>query len=589
MRVIVRLSLAVPLVLACIAGELAAGETTVYTVDQLRNALNAAAPGDRIYVAPGNYTTRLWANGIHGTADNLIEVVALNPNDRPVFNYAGDSNFTITSSSYVLVDGIIGEGSTGNNLEFPNSHHMIMKNCLSRDILGTGNLDGTKFAGTSNMLLYNNRVENWGNSGSAVDIMNNHNSLFMRNYITFPAGNPYNANGFQPKSDGAYELGFYKNTMVDFGARGQQFGGSGGATVSEGHDMVAMGSVFVGGEAAVAYVSCTDSEFSYNTVVNPNNWVMRILNENSSVPPPSYNTFRRNIVKYGNINVQNIGSNTLPGTFTYRENFWYKWTNPASSVPTLPGAGEIDPAPDSGTDPQLDGDYRPRLPGAMEYGAHAPAAEAEFAAYQSWFQWAWDQAEVFDPDAAPGGPYHVYVGGALDLDAGGSYAGTGSYGDYTIDAYEWDLDRDGEFDDASGETPQMSYDDLTTGLGLAAGEHTIELRITVPTEYDPIVEWGSAQLEIHTHPLLMGDTNADGAVDGGDYTIWADHYQDSPVPAYEDGGWTVGNFNDDDIVDGGDYTLWSDNYTGGGVHVPEPATLALLALGGLGVTRRRGR
>jgi hypothetical protein len=63
---------------------------------------------------------------------------------------------------------------------------------------------------------------------------------------------------------------------------------------------------------------------------------------------------------------------------------------------------------------------------------------------------------------------------------------------------------------------------------------------------------------------IPGDTNSDGVVDGGDYTIWADNYLSQPVPAWLEGGWAFGNFTAGDRVDGADYTIWADNFTGGG-------------------------
>ena len=87
----------------------AAADTTVYTVDQLRNALNAASPGDRIYVAPGNYNQRLWVQNVDGTAENMIEVVALNPSNRPVFSSDSASCITFWDCSYIVLDGVIAE------------------------------------------------------------------------------------------------------------------------------------------------------------------------------------------------------------------------------------------------------------------------------------------------------------------------------------------------------------------------------------------------------------------------------------------------------------------------------------------------
>ena len=58
-----------------------------------------------------------------------------------------------------------------------------------------------------------------------------------------------------------------------------------------------------------------------------------------------------------------------------------------------------------------------------------------------------------------------------------------------------------------------------------------------------------------TQTTISGDGNGDGCVDGGDYTIWADHYLQSTMY-----GPSEGDFNEDNFVDGGDYTLWADNY-----------------------------
>ena len=571
-----------------------AAESTVYTTDQLRNALGSASAGDRIYVAPGYYNQLLWVQNVHGQPGNMIEVVALDPANRPVFEEHASSVFTFYQCSYVMVDGVIVQGAgtaaeAGNNIMFTYSDHMILKNSISRNIVNTGNSDGTKFNHSNNVLMYNCTVSEWGEGGAGMDGMISHSNLYMRNTFTFPSlATGDAAHGIMPKG-AAYHHGIYKNRFIDGSSRGVCFGGSGGATGPEIYDSVAMGNVIEAGEAALAYVSCTDCEFSYNTVVNPEKWVMRVQKE--GVYETDYNTFRRNLVHYGPFlqwgSVQGTGGTVHPETFTYEANYWYKWDNPAASIPSLPG-GEIDPA--GGVDPQLDADHRPWYGPAMEYGAHAPAMEAEFEQYAGWFQWAWDQAQLFEPKAEPGGPYEIGPGGTITLDAGGSQAGAGSYGPYSFDSLLWDINRDGT-PDAAGLGADVTYDDLLL-LGMGFGAHTVELKAAVTNEYNTIWDLAFAELSIVNHPALSGDGNADNVVDGLDYVVWSNHYEECGHPAWSDGGWAVGNYTEDDCVDGLDYVVWSNNYLQGlpaspGA-VPEPTSALLLAVG-LACLRRRPR
>ncbi len=81
-----------------------------------------------------------------------------------------------------------------------------------------------------------------------------------------------------------------------------------------------------------------------------------------------------------------------------------------------------------------------------------------------------------------------------------------------------------------------------------------------------------------------GDANADGQVTDADYAIWADTYLSTTDLRAE--------WNGDNQVTNADYTLWADNYGlgvgAGSIAVPEPATLSLLAIGGLALIRRKG-
>jgi hypothetical protein len=62
---------------------------------------------------------------------------------------------------------------------------------------------------------------------------------------------------------------------------------------------------------------------------------------------------------------------------------------------------------------------------------------------------------------------------------------------------------------------------------------------------------GLAADDVFYFANLCGECNGDGTVDGADYTVWADHYN-------EPGG--AADFNEDGLVDGADYTVWADGY-----------------------------
>ena len=90
-------------------------------------------------------------------------------------------------------------------------------------------------------------------------------------------------------------------------------------------------------------------------------------------------------------------------------------------------------------------------------------------------------------------------------------------------------------------------------------------------------------------PRILGDSDDDGDVDGADLASWQMNYD--PVGdndnTFEDGDW-----DEDGDVDGADLAAWQQAYDpvgpGSGLSsVPEPATLALLILGG--VTLAAGR
>ncbi len=106
--------------------------------------------------------------------------------------------------------------------------------------------------------------------------------------------------------------------------------------------------------------------------------------------------------------------------------------------------------------------------------------------------------------------------------------------------------------------------------------------------FDDGVEYDDAngEVKIHLHDLLDGDADLDGKVAREDFHALQVGFG-SP-----EADWFGGDFNFDGRVDFLDYLTWKANVgdaVGGGEKIPEPATLSLLALGGLGVLKRKRR
>jgi len=80
------------------------------------------------------------------------------------------------------------------------------------------------------------------------------------------------------------------------------------------------------------------------------------------------------------------------------------------------------------------------------------------------------------PVSVVGGPYSSCQNGSVTFNGTASSDPDSICGD-SISLYEWDLDNDGAFDDATGATPTLTWAQLGA-LGLGVGPHTIKLRVT---------------------------------------------------------------------------------------------------------------
>jgi hypothetical protein len=105
-----------------------------------------------------------------------------------------------------------------------------------------------------------------------------------------------------------------------------------------------LSNIFEGTQTPVAFVGCVDSVVANNTIIDPESWLLRILQETLTTGdynfwPSSSNDFKNNLLYYhrGQLKTYiNIGPYTAPETFIFSNNLWYAHDTPSASTPSLP-------------------------------------------------------------------------------------------------------------------------------------------------------------------------------------------------------------------------------------------------------------
>lgn len=310
-------------------------------------AAQDAIPGDTVLIFPNVYPGGNFIGDLHGTENAPIYFIGTDV--QTVVFSGGSQAFHFSDVSYIHVENISITGQTGNGMNIDDggtfdtpTHHITIKNCRFYDMGAQGNNDMLKLSGVDHFIVSGCTLRNGATGGSGIDMVGCHHGVFEQNFFQNMGSNSIQAKG------GTQFIVIRQNWFESGGQRTLNLGGSTGLQFFrpldapfEAADIDVYANVLIGSWAPIAYVGCVRVQVVNNTIINPQNWIIRILQE--TVDPARFlpcgdNTFVNNIVYYGNSLSRhvNIGSNTAPETFVFSNNLWYNADNPAQSMPQLP-------------------------------------------------------------------------------------------------------------------------------------------------------------------------------------------------------------------------------------------------------------
>ena len=361
------------------------GEPTVRNSEQLSAALLRAAPGTTILLAPGRYSSDISVESLRGTPAKPIVIAAADERDPPVFA-GGKVAFHFVGCSYITLRSVRVSGCTGNGINADDAGNaaepsvgMVFENIVIEDIGPTGTRNGLKMSGLDKFAVQGCTFSGWG--GSAIDLVGCHDGVVQNCRFLGKTGFSQDT-GVQIKG-GSERIVVKRNFFKQGGGRAINLGGSTDLEYFrpqvrnyEAKDIEVGGNLIVGSRAPIAFASSIQCTVRHNTIVNPESWVLRILQEQPTDQflPCQRGVFAANLIVFDRRvrDFANVGEDTKPETFTFAGNAWF--CTDADRRPTLPaqetgGIYQVDPLLQNAESPEIKlGSQDPRI---LKVGAHA--------------------------------------------------------------------------------------------------------------------------------------------------------------------------------------------------------------------------
>lgn len=332
--------------LACLLLSPALGaEVTVRDADSLKAALQGLKPGTTLKIAPGTYPGGHSTSGV----DDLT-VEALDPKNPPLFQ-GGKGGWHFSRCQKLTLRYLRFSGHTVNGLNLDDGGQrtspvkgITLDRVEVSDIGPKGNHDGIKCSGLDGLTIRDCAISGWG--GQGIDFVGCHQSLITGCRFTGKPG--FSASAAIQLKGGSSDVTVEKCHFKNAGERPINIGGSTGLdffrppdAAYEGKNLTVQDCTIEGSLCAAAFVGVDGAVFTRNTILFPEKWVFRILQETQGerFAPCRNVKISDNRIVFNRAQVQieiNIGGGTAPETFSFANNHWFAEDRPDRSKPKLP-------------------------------------------------------------------------------------------------------------------------------------------------------------------------------------------------------------------------------------------------------------
>lgn len=299
------------------------------------HALREALPGTRVILAPGRHAPIGSIPDLRGEPGAPIAIVGAE-GSRIDGGLTEDivAGLHLSNPSYVVIEGLTIEHAYPHGISIDDGGDYttpagpaILRGLVLRNIGRGRNNDCLKLSGVDDFQVLDSEFANC-DEGEAIDMVGCHRGFISGN--TFRK-TPLTA--VQTKG-GSSDIVIHGNRFIEVEARSVNLGGHTGDPYFRPLDapyeaarIQVLGNLFYrSGHTAIAFTGCIECRAARNTIIDPQGYVVRLLEEHPDRAVGRGGQFMNNIVVFKAAEVRKLvsaGARSRPAGFTLEMNLWY--------------------------------------------------------------------------------------------------------------------------------------------------------------------------------------------------------------------------------------------------------------------------